>query len=150
MALWRLSSSSTLLKQKAICIKNDCKGSNARKHNICMLIRVNYGRLCSKYCRDASVKTAVSITRWSSSSHADTMHSRILPMPTSLVQCWLVDLFLHHWPHCIVHWTQVWIIRWPECGRNKVWCLDFQLFDCFTSPMCRRTVLLKNYITLTQ
>jgi len=31
----------------------------------------------------------------------------------------LVDHFLHHRPHCVVHWTQVWIVRWSATARVR-------------------------------
>jgi len=41
---------------------------------------------------------------------------------TNVFHSMSVDVFLQYRPHCVVHWTHVWTVWWPECGQNKIWC----------------------------
>jgi len=63
--------------------------------------------------------TAVSITRWASSSHA---HNALTQVDATRHRL-SFDAgrpFLASQPDCVVHWTQVRTVWWLQCGRNEV------------------------------
>jgi len=60
-----------------------------------------------------------------------------------------VDPLLKHTPDAVVHWIQIWRIRWPHLWRDKLWRLSLSLSlslqhgDSVTCTMCRCPILLK-------
>src|SRR6218665_1152013 len=36
----------------------------------------------------------------------------------------MVELLLHHASNFIINRTQIWTVRWPQCGKNEVCCVS--------------------------
>ena len=66
-------------------------------------------------------------------------------LSTHIMDPLAVDPLLKHTPDAVVHWIQIWRIRWPHLWRDKLWRISLQHGDSVTWTMCRCScsILLK-------
>jgi len=66
-------------------------------------------------------------------------HNALMQL-ANVLDSMLVDPFLHHRPDCVVHWTQVRTVQWPQYGRNESSLSDVSAFSNSTVSRARCNV----------